>query len=107
MKTTALFIALFALVFAATAQTPAPATSPAPADATALGPDAIDRPVDKDVPMDRNCLKETGSHIAPATDPKGRKCVNAAGRAYDRADIDRTGAIDLRDALRKLDPALN
>lgn len=54
---------------------------------------------------DRNCLKETGSRVIRA-DRKGRKCAMAPGRAYTKGDIDRTGAIDLRDALRRLDPAV-
>jgi hypothetical protein len=36
-----------------------------------------------------------------------RKCATAAGRAYSRADLDRTGSIDLADALRRLDPAIH
>jgi hypothetical protein len=33
------------------------------------------------------------------------KCAEF-GRAYDRDDIDRTGAVDLADALRRLDPSI-
>lgn len=107
VKHTALLIVLVTLVFSASAQTPTPATSAKPADTTSHGPTAADTPIADERPTDRNCLKETGSRIAPTADRKGRKCVNVAGRAYDREDIDRTGAIDLGDALRKLDPAVH
>lgn len=107
MKPTALSAALFALAFAASAQTAAPATSPAPADATAIGPEAVEASTATDAPADRNCLKETGSRIAPASDRKGRKCINANGRSYDREAIDQTGSTDMREVLRKLDPAVH
>ncbi|MEP6906626.1 MAG: hypothetical protein ABI858_01395 [Pseudoxanthomonas sp.] len=55
---------------------------------------------------DRNCLKHTGSRISPRADPQGRKCISASGRSYSKDDLDRTGEIDLADALRRLDPAI-
>lgn len=67
--------------------------------------------------IDRNCLRQTGSHIvarANATrsasdrsDKRGQRCVAANGRVYSREDIDRTGEVDIADALRKLDPAIH
>jgi hypothetical protein len=52
---------------------------------------------------DRNCLHETGSHLVN----KGKKaCINAIGVSYSRADIERTGSMDLADALRHLDPGI-
>ncbi len=60
-------------------------------------------------PDDRFCIKETGSRIT-ATRNRNKKadeeCVNAAGRVYTREDIERTGSVDLRDALRRLDPSI-
>jgi len=66
--------------------------------------------------LDRNCLRHTGSRIvaranAPRSarernDKLGQRCVAASGRVYSRADIERTGEIDIADALRKLDPAI-
>ena len=112
MKRLALTAALLALAFAASAQTavPAPAeatdpqsTNSTPAEASASQDKAN---ANKDEWADRNCLKHTGSRVIRA-DSKGRKCANATGRSYTREDIDRTGAIDLRDALRKLDPAVH
>ena len=60
--------------------------------------------------IDRNCLRQTGTHIRDrsATDGKGRKrCVAANGRVYTRDDIDRTGQTDIAEALRHLDPSIH
>ncbi|HVI58489.1 MAG TPA: hypothetical protein VM619_06385 [Luteimonas sp.] len=63
---------------------------------------------------DPNCLRETGSRLTAVQNQRAAragkpadKCANAIGRAYDREDIDRTGAIDVRDALRKLDTSIH
>ena len=66
---------------------------------------------------DRHCLRETGSLVTASSnarerrtvrDPAERKlqCASAFGRAYSREDIERTGAITIRDALRTLDPSV-
>jgi hypothetical protein len=63
------------------------------------------------------CLRSTGTHIAPRArradrganaDGKDKRpaCVAANGRVYTREDLDRTGAIDVADALRRLDPSI-
>ena len=61
-------------------------------------------------PDDRICIEQTGSRIVAARNARSRndekECVNAGGRVYTRADILSTGSIDLRDALRRLDPAV-
>ena len=109
MKRLALTAALLGLVFAASAQTAAPApptdpqTDPATTETSAKQDKADAK---KDELADRNCLKYTGSRLIRA-DSKGRKCANATGRSYSKEDIDRTGALDLRDALRRLDPAVH
>lgn len=51
-----------------------------------------------------SCLKETGSRIKPTED---QPCINAAGRAYTREDIERTGATTTAEALRKLSPSVH
>ena len=66
--------------------------------------------------IDRNCLRQTGSRIvsrgnatrsaSDLTDKQGKRCIAAHGRVYSREDLDRTGEVDLADALRKLDPAI-
>lgn len=108
MKRLALFTAGMTLALAAHAQQP---------DASALASDSAPAPDTaaeqqqppgklrvKDDLTDRNCLQSTGSRLIRA-DRNGRKCAIAPGRAYDRSDLDRTGAGDLADALRRLDPA--
>lgn len=107
MKRLVLFFALSTMTMAAMAQDTTPKPVEDAAVATASDADATVQPAAKDEASDRNCLKETGSRLAPRADSKGRKCVNATGRAYNRDDIDRTGAVDLGDAIRKLDPAVH
>lgn len=110
MKRLALTAALLGLVFAASAQTAAPAqpTDPQTADPAPTETSAKQDKADakKDEWADRNCLQYTGSRLIRA-DSKGRKCANATGRSYSKEDIDRTGALDLRDAIRRLDPAVH
>jgi hypothetical protein len=69
---------------------------------------------------DHSCLRETGSLVATAqnqhtlrdarrTNPNGTvevKCA-AYGGAYTQQDIRRTGATDLSEALRLLDPSIH
>lgn len=68
----------------------------------------------KPEPGDRNCLHYTGTRIASRSGPRSaagktqRPCSNGTiGRSYTREDIDRTGEIDIADALRKLDPSIH
>jgi len=76
--------------------------------AAAIGAEASDSRAD-----DRNCLRQTGSRITAHENRKAEragkpgKCANAFGRAYDREDIERTGATDAAEALRMLDPAIH
>lgn len=60
--------------------------------------------------VDRLCLRQTGSRIVEARNLRSREgnkeCVARNGRVYTRADIDMTGAVDLADALRMLDPSI-
>ena len=110
MKRLALVVVLSSLVFAASAQSPVDAPVP-PVEQQAAVPDA-DAPETTGQPAtreldDRNCLKHTGTRISPRADRNGRKCANAVGRAYNRDDLDRTGAVDLAEALRRLDPAVH
>lgn len=64
----------------------------------------------------RHCLRHTGSRIHTMRTVRQRRngpnigknhCAMSSGRAYGREDIERTGAFDLRDALRRLDPAIH
>lgn len=50
----------------------------------------------------RACIRDTGSHIPP---PKGQ-CLPVAGSSYSQADIQRTGATNIGQALQMLDPSV-
>ena len=53
-------------------------------------------------PFDRRCLAETGTRIRGVA----RRCDAQAGDAYDRDEIDRTGAVTTAEALRRLSPTV-
>lgn len=61
---------------------------------------------------DRYCVRATGSRIVMRDSATGevpdfdKRCLALGGRVYSREDIERTGEVDLADALRKLDPAI-
>ena len=59
---------------------------------------------------DRFCIEQTGSRITAARNARSRSdqkdCVAAGGRVYTREDIEASGSVDLRDALRRLDPSI-
>ena len=59
---------------------------------------------------DRICIEQTGSRITAARNARSKsdqkECVAAGGRVYTREDIERSGSVDLQDALRRLDPSL-
>lgn len=70
-------------------------------------------------PGDRNCLRYTGSYIIASENRRNARqaaasgerakpvCNGSAGRSYSQDDLRNTGAIDLADALRRLDPAVH
>ena len=101
--------ALCGLAFAASAQTVAVS-----ADAEAQAGDMPAQDAGERV-SDRNCLRHTGSRITAHANAKAdarkdkskRACAPLSGRSYTREDIDRTGAIDIADALRRLDPSVH
>ena len=113
MKNTLRFLPL-ALALAATtaiAQPVEPASTPQTDGAAAR---AAELAADQDV--DRRCLEETGSRVTadpqPATakdntERDGHDCAIGPGTVYTREDIDGTGATNVEDALRALDPRLN
>lgn len=62
-----------------------------------------------------DCLRYTGSRIradrhaqrgAAAASDRRIGCIAAPGRSYSRDDLNSTGAMDVGDALRRLDPAI-
>lgn len=68
---------------------------------------------------DHNCLRETGSlihtaqnqrilrHARSHNEPTVEVACAGYGRAYNQNDIRRTGALDLSEALRQLDPSVH
>src|SRR3546814_1050008 len=107
MKRRAIFLAAAAFAGAAFAQS-APIEDTLEPGAAAIGAESTDADVN-----DRHCLKETGSRITASQNRRARKagkqaeCANAFGRAYDREDIERTGATDVKQALQMLDPSIH
>lgn len=96
-----LLTALLAGVVPAALVQAAPA-EPAAAPATEVA-DATKEPL-----SERYCLRETGSRIVAHRNAKGQKrCNGLPGRAYTREDLDRTGQVNIADALRMLDPAVH
>ena len=97
------------LAFTAAAQT-APQTAPEQTTPAAEAATATQTEAKKPDMHDAYCLRHTGTRITSRTDPagtrKGRACANAIGRSYTREELDRTGEINIADALRKLDPAI-
>ncbi len=60
----------------------------------------------------RNCMRTTGSRIVAAQNMRAEKqgkpqrCASGPGRVYSSEDLDRTGHINLLDALRSLDTSI-
>lgn len=58
------------------------------------------------------CLRSTGSRIVAVRNQRAQRegkpqqCANAAGRVYTREDLDRSGYLDIADALRALDTSI-
>ncbi|MGV8940889.1 MAG: hypothetical protein ACOH1P_05025 [Lysobacter sp.] len=79
-----------------------------------------------DADANRDCMRYTGSRITQSRNERADRakrddkdaavdrideldrdgCVSASGRVYSRSDLERTGEMDIADALRKLDPAI-
>lgn len=54
---------------------------------------------------DRNCMRYTGTRILPRNKP-AKQCIPRHGSVYTREDLDRTGEVDIGQALRKLDTSI-
>lgn len=104
--------------FAVSAQT-APAAAPSPAGLQLaaqadLGQGDAPAITDNQAPGDKlaaqtpyNCLQYTGSRIRSVDRKTGKPaCTQGPGRTYGRDDLERTGQVDLHDALRHLDPSI-
>ena len=92
---------LGAAAFAVSAEPPVQSE----ADARAQAQLEAEAEVQKDA--DRTCMRYTGTHIQTrAMGEKGKDCVVAHGRVYSRDDLERTGELDIADALRRLDTSI-
>jgi len=60
---------------------------------------------DKAQAEDRLCPRDTGSRIATRAKEDRKRC-NTFGRVYTSEDLQRTGASNVGDALRTLDPSI-
>jgi len=49
-----------------------------------------------------NCIRDSGTRIKP----RNGECVGIAGRSYSNEDLQRNGAINAGDALRRIDPTI-
>lgn len=102
MKTRILVVALTATLapafaLAQVASVVAPATQAAA---------TVQRDADR-ADYDAHCVRETGTRIRTRVQSPGAHCQAVGpGRAYTRDDLDRTGEINIADALRRLDPAI-
>lgn len=97
MKHAAIAVLIGLSALAVQAQPPATAPEAAQsarAEATVITADDAARP-------DPRCVRDTGTRLANRDD-KG--CTGAPGDSYSREDIERTGATNTADALRKLSP---
>lgn len=56
-------------------------------------------------PAELDCIRDTGTRIKPRRS-ESEDCLNLPGRSYSRKEIERTGHIDLAQALRSLDPSI-
>ena len=60
----------------------------------------------------RTCLRSTGSRVVTAQNLKAEKegkpqrCANSAGRVYTSEDLDRSGHMNIAEALRSLDTSI-
>ena len=105
MKKT-LAIALLPLALGAVAMARAADQSAVTSETAASSPAPVTaQPVRKSLPRpgEHDCLRSTGSHIPP----KAGHCLSVPGRSYSGKEIQRTGANNLGDALRMLDPSIH
>lgn len=83
------------------------ADPPLQSDADARAQAELEAEADVQKDADRNCMRYTGTHIQTrAMREKGKDCVVAHGRVYSGDDLERTGELDIADALRRLDTSI-
>ena len=106
-----LLIAALGAPFAAAAQSDEAPPAPAPAtnadDASEPAQSAAQdsqQAKKKDLPASPYCLRDTGSLIRQTSN---RPRCTGFGSTYSREDLQRTGATDIGDALRRLDSSIH
>ncbi|MDQ3287969.1 MAG: hypothetical protein M3Q42_06845 [Pseudomonadota bacterium] len=82
------------------------ASARAQSNATARAEAGAEASADAESLARLNCLRHTGTRIAQRNRPGDKPCVPRNGRVYTRDDIDSTGAVELSEALRMLDPSI-
>lgn len=83
---------------------PAFAVEPAPAPRDAARVHGAEARKDREAEIDRHCLRETGTRLRHRAGE--RRCTAFSGRVWTREDLQRTGHVDLADALRTLDVSI-
>lgn len=101
-----LLLAIAGAPLAAAAQSNDPAAAPeqAAANEAVRAQDQAHLDKDKTLRASPYCLQHTGSQIRQTG---GRHRCTAIGTAYNREDLQRTGATDIGDALRRLDSSIH
>jgi len=70
----------------------------------AMDAEAASASTEKPPVSEANCVRQTGSRIRPRDHKTA--CNGLPGRAYTKEDLDRTGHLNLADALRSLDSSI-
>lgn len=116
MKRLMLAAMLVGPCFAVAAQNPGTADAKEPAAAARAESTQLALPAERPLD-DYRCLRHTGSLVTasrnrrealrPGVATHKPRCAPVAGRAWSREDLDRTGANNVLDALRMLDPSVH
>lgn len=80
------------------------ASDPAAVSNTAAAPAKV---ADAHKPKAANCDRVTGSIIRPSAKRECKSASSQPMRTYTQEDIQRTGEMDVANALRKLDPSIH
>lgn len=92
--------------FATSAQGVPTAQPQAAAPSDAIASDAQAMQKEKQDLRAADCLTQTGTRIRTRDAKSGKVNCQGPGRSYSRDDLDRTGQVDLADALRRIDPSV-
>ena len=110
-------LALLLTVPTAWAQQPPAAAAQPPADPARAAPLAAADSRDDEDANTRHCLRSTGSRVVEGMNRREARrsnertparlwCASGIGRSYSQHDLQSTGATNVADALRMLDPRI-